>query len=79
MNIKRRIGVGGPGSLLSSGARKCPDLFELDSGDYLVIGQDVTDHFAGALPDQGLVSEGERIVLVPRLLFASAKNELPDA
>lgn len=56
----------------------CPDIWEADTGDFLVIGQDVTQRVRGKLPPGVAVSPGERVILVPRRLLASAKPNIPD-
>lgn len=63
----------------SAGRKTCPDFFELDNGDFAVIGEDIS-----ALADEVLVIPGaalgpsERLVRVPRAVFTSAKPEIPD-
>jgi hypothetical protein len=49
----------------------CPDFFETVTGDYVVIGKDITDRIDGQLPTDALVSNGERVILVPRVLIES--------
>lgn len=56
----------------------CPDIWEADTGDFLVIGEDVTERVRGDLPPDVAVSTGERVILVPRRLLASAKPNIPD-
>ena len=55
----------------------CPDIWELDTGDFVVIGEDVTTKFLGTLPDNVGVGEHERIVMIPRDLLVSAKKDIP--
>lgn len=44
IKIVRRIGKGGKnGPVKSSGRKSCPDILELEDGDFLVIGTDVTN------------------------------------
>ena len=77
MKIKRRIGRGGGSN--SSGAIKCPDFFELESGDFVVIGEDVTSQFSNLLvPGDSSILGSERAILLPRFLAVSAKNDLPN-
>jgi hypothetical protein len=48
-----------------SGCHGCPDILELEDGDFAVIGADITD-FAPQLPDGTGCAAGERIVRLPR-------------
>lgn len=51
----------------------CPDVFELSSGDFAVIGLDVSESLA--LPADAGRSEAERVVMIPReVLLAAAKD-----
>jgi len=55
----------------------CPDIFELGSGDFAIIGLDITEHSA-ALPPSAGCGPDERIVKIPRKTLVLAKNEIPD-
>jgi len=56
----------------------CPDIWELDDGDFAVIGADITEH-AGKLPPTAGCASHERMVRVPRRLLILAKRDIPDA
>lgn len=56
----------------------CPDLFELESGDFAVIGIDVTDAAKAKLPPTAGCGPDERIVWIPRKLLVLAKHDIPD-
>jgi hypothetical protein len=56
-----------------------PDIWELDNGDIAVIGTDLTDGYAGRLPDGVGVGLGERLIVIPRVTLLSAKPDIPDA
>jgi hypothetical protein len=56
----------------------CPDIWELDDGDFAVIGTDITA-FAAALPPGAGCSSEERIVRLPRRLLVGAKPHIPGA
>ena len=58
--------------------RGCPDLFELASGDFAIIGIDITDASARHLPPSAGCGPDERIVLVPRKTLVLAKPDIPD-
>ena len=56
----------------------CPDIFELESGDFAVIGIDITEASKPKLPATAGCGLDERIILIPRGLLVGAKNDIPD-
>ena len=58
--------------------RNCPDIWELESGDFAVIGIDMTDAAKDRLPPTAGCGPDERIVLIPRNLLVNAKRDIPD-
>jgi len=58
------------------GCRGCPDIFELASGDFAVIGADITDT-AGMLPPTASCGPDERIIRIPRKTLVLAKPDIP--
>lgn len=56
----------------------CPDIFELDSGDFAIIGQDITST-AELLPEGASCGSDERIIRIPRKTLVLAKNDIPSA
>jgi len=56
----------------------CPDIWELVSGDFAVIGIDITDAAKANLPATAGCGPDERIVRVPRNLLVAAKRDIPD-
>lgn len=57
--------------------QNCPDIWELDDGNFAVIGIDMT---AGALPRLPLTAgcgPDERVVWIPRDLLLKAKRDIP--
>jgi len=56
----------------------CPDIFELQSGDFAVIGIDITGASARNLPPSAGCGPDERIVLVPRKTLVLAKADIPN-
>jgi hypothetical protein len=56
----------------------CPDVFELESGDFAIIGIDITDAAKPKLPATAGCGPDERIVLIPRNLLVGAKRDIPD-
>lgn len=59
-------------------ARGCPDIFELGSGDFAIIGSDITGVSIPQLPASASCGEDERIVRIPRKTLVLAKRDIPD-
>lgn len=57
----------------------CPDLFELDTGDFAVIGTDITDTAKVLLPADASCGPDERIVVIPRRTLVLARPDIPEA
>jgi len=75
----RRIGPYPQASgLQCSGCRSCPDIWELDNGDFAVIGLDITDTALPKLPPTAGCGPDERIVRLPRKLLVNARRDIPD-
>jgi hypothetical protein len=72
--IGRRVGLAPSQRLDCTSSGNCPDLFELEDGDYAVIGRDVS--FALDLPTDAGRSESERVVVVPRAVMLAAARDL---
>lgn len=56
----------------------CPDIFELESGDFAIIGIDITADAARKLPPSASCGPDERIVFIPRNLLVGAKADIPN-
>ena len=63
---------------LTVACRGCPDIWELDNGDFAVIGIDITDAATPKLPPTAGCGPDERIVRLPRNLLVNAKRDIPD-
>ena len=79
MNFVKRLGP----DPHANGARtvalnNCPDMFELDSGDFAIIGIDITAEAAPKLPPTASCGPDERIIRIPRNLLVNAKSDIPD-
>jgi hypothetical protein len=78
MNFVKRIGpdphANGSQTFACNG---CPDIWELDSGDFAVIGTDITSA-ADRLPQTASCGPDERIVKIPRKTLVLAKSDIPD-
>ena len=62
----------------SVGCSGCPDIWQLDNGDFAVIGIDITDAAVSKLPPTAGCGPDERIVRIPRNLLVNAKRDIPD-
>ena len=79
MNFIKRIGPDPhENGAQSVGCRGCPDIWELEGGDFAVIGIDITDVAAPKLPATAGCGPDERIVRLPRNLLVNAKRDIPD-
>jgi len=54
----------------------CPDIWELDNGDFAIIGADITVA-ANSLPPSASCGPDERIIRIPRLTLLLAKGDIP--
>ena len=63
---------------LTIALRGCPDIFELESGDFAIIGIDITDAAAPKLPRTAGCGPDERIVRIPRKTLVLAKSDIPN-
>ena len=62
----------------SSACSGCPDIWELESGGFAVIGIDITDIAKAKLPPTAGCGPDERIVFMPRNLLVGAKSDIPN-
>ena len=56
----------------------CPDILELENGDFAIIGVDITTVAAASLPSGVNCGPDERIVRIPRRILVGAKSDIPD-
>jgi hypothetical protein len=56
----------------------CPDIFELESGDFAIIGSDITTEATPNLPPTASCGPDERIIRVPRKTLVLAKQDIPN-
>jgi hypothetical protein len=61
----------------SAACHGCPDIWELDNGDFAIIGIDITDVAKSKLPATAGCGPDERIVRLPRNLLVNAKRDIP--
>ena len=77
--FKRRLGLDPhAGGAQSAGLRGCPDIFELETGDFAVIGRDVTGEAVAQLPAGASCGPDERIIVIPRRTLVQAKSDIPE-
>lgn len=62
----------------TSALRGCPDILELESGDFAIIGSDITDQAANKLPPTASCGPDERIIRIPRKTLVLAKSDIPN-
>lgn len=62
---------------LCTGGHSCPDILAMDSGDFAIIGTDITEH-AGSLPAGSGCGPAERIVKIPRQTLVLARVMIPE-
>lgn len=60
-------------------AHGCPDIIEMEGGDYAIIGTDITPEATGKLPTGSGVGPGERVIRIPRALLVEARRDIPTA
>jgi hypothetical protein len=77
-DFRRRLGRSAQELGLSSSSSSCPDIWELDNGDFAIVGRDVTAAYSGRLPEGVSLAAGERLVVLPRAMVLAAKRDIPD-
>jgi hypothetical protein len=78
VKIVRRVGAS-PRERGSATGQTCPDIFELSSGDFAVIGREATVELDPELPSDAARADYERIVIISRETLVRAKQDIPDA
>lgn len=75
----RRLGPDPHANGASTPALKnCPDLWELEDGNFIVIGINKTGELGDRLPPTASCGPDERIVWIPRKTLVNAKSAIPD-
>ena len=76
--IKRRLGPDPhEGGYQTPNLSGCPEIFELGSNDFAIIGKDVTDALRSKLPPGAGCGPDERIIEVPRRTLVLARPDIP--
>nr|WP_202539401.1 hypothetical protein [Streptomyces sp. SID8379] len=78
VKILRRIGDS-PRLRGSVTGESCPDIFELNDGNFAVIGTEATAKLDSELPADAARADYERIVVITRETLLRAKRDIPDA
>lgn len=55
----------------------CPDVFEMEDGDFAIIGINITEEAMPHLPSCAGCGPDERIVRVPRRILVGARLDIP--
>lgn len=74
LRVNRRLGLAPAERADCTSSGNCPDVFELATGDFAIIGTDVSLELD--LPADAGRSETERIVVVPRGVMLAAVRDL---
>jgi hypothetical protein len=74
----RRLGQSPKQANTCTRALECPDILELASGDFAIIGKDITEESAAHLPKDAGCGPGERVILIPRKTLVFAKQDIPN-
>ncbi len=56
----------------------CPDVFELSTGDFALIGRNITAEASKHLPPDASCGPDESIIWLPRKTLVLAKPDIPD-
>jgi hypothetical protein len=62
----------------TSALQGCPDIFELENGDFAIVGRDVTSTVRGQLPPGATCGPDERIIAIPRKTLVLARSDIPE-
>jgi hypothetical protein len=76
--FRRRLGRSAQDLGLSSSSSSCPDIWELDNGDFAMIGTDATEAYLDRLPDGVSLAADERLVVIPGAMVRAAKSDISD-
>ena len=71
--------LGGNGVNLCEGGYHCPQILEMEDGNFAVVGTDMTTEAIPAMPPGPGVGPLERVIRVPRHVFVAARAEIPAA
>jgi hypothetical protein len=79
MTLVRRLGPDPHADgALTYAAQGCPDIWEIEGGDFAIIGSDITAAVADRLPVSASCGPDEKVVRIPRKTLVLAKRDIPD-
>jgi hypothetical protein len=77
--IKRRLGPNPHANGAQTPALAgCPDIFELESGNFALIGRNITAEAFSHLPADASCGPDECIIEIPRKTLVLAKSDIPN-
>ncbi len=77
--FKRRLGPDPHASgAQTASAQGCPDIFELETGEFAIIGKDITADALKSLPPGANCGPDERIIVISRKTLIGAKPDIPE-
>lgn len=77
--FKKRIGLDPHrDGMMTAAVVGCPDIWELENGDFAIIGSASTQQLKPHLPADARCGPDEAIVVIPRALLLNAKSHIPD-
>src|SRR6185369_5559215 len=77
--IKRRLGPSPhEGGAQTAALAGCPDIFELESGDFALIGTNITGEVTQHLPADASCGPDECVIRIPRKTLVLAKADIPN-
>jgi hypothetical protein len=77
--ITRRLGKSAAELGDSNDEQDCPDILELDNGDFAIIGRNLTAAYSSRLPAGVRMGADECLAVIPRNMMLAAKADIPDA
>jgi hypothetical protein len=77
--IKRRLGKSAAELGDSEDEEDCPDILELENGDFAIIGRNLTAAYSSRLPIGIRIGSDECLAVIPRNMMLAAKADIPDA
>lgn len=63
---------------LTPALQGCPDILELEDGDFAIIGIDITEAAVAKMFPTAGCGPDERVVKIPRKTLVLAKQDIPD-
>lgn len=76
--FKRSLGIDST-SIRCVGGKNCPQILELNDGNFAIVGTDITHTATRCLPEDAGCGPTERVVQIPRALLIRARNDIPSA